>query len=413
MFNKFGVNYTGPTSPMEEKPKKEPIVYEREDTTPEIYDDKEIAWTAEKDKLFLEGFYSRSQEIPVAVPEKNFGLSLFLVFLDRCHSLLLPASATGGGRNRPPQILRIDKTKTKPPNPFDFNSMFNTKQTSVSQNKESNSTQNNFDKFEFTTKIDDGIKRDYSKENLRHKLFDKQQRKLVSKVDAVTRRVDRTLGNVARVGTELFAPGTYSNLNIKTYNVNGKKMFFNATGNSAVGVLPTGEVVYGDNANPETVRKAREWAAGDRSSGKDFSIPDITDALNELMKSRAEQYKYINNAPLLEKYDTFKKIVQDDSSGDLKMYPEILEHDLFYYNGEIMQRDDLGNIIYGHLGKKLGIPDILLDIGAGWAQIRDTSETRPKIDFKKVHPTWWVEFFNEPRDARREEQGMRMAERER
>ena len=40
-------------------------------------------------------------DIPVAVPEKNYGLSLFLVFFDRCHSLLLAVSAAGSARSRP------------------------------------------------------------------------------------------------------------------------------------------------------------------------------------------------------------------------------------------------------------------------------------------------------------------------
>lgn len=343
------------------------------DTTPEIYDDEEIPWTAEKDKAFLEGFYSNSDEEP--------------------------------------EILVLDKTKKENELPniqkfFDPMARLRTRQKAKKE-------ENDFEKFEITTKIDDGVKRDYSKENLRHKLFDKPQRELVSKIDTATRINEKIYRNGQRILTEFFAPGTYPKPNIKTYNVNGKNVIFNATGNSAVGVLPTGEVVYGDNADPEAVRKAKAWAAGDRSSGEDLYILDITDALNELMESRAEQYKYINNAPLSEKYLTFKKLVQDNSSGDLKRYPEILKHDLFYYNGEIMQRDDLGNIIYGHLGKKLGIPDVLLDIGAGVAQISDTSGKISKLDFNKIHPNWWVEFFNDPRDARREEQGMKLAERER
>ena len=38
---------------------------------------------------------------PVAVPKKIFGLSLFLDFFDRCHSLLLASSAAGSARSRP------------------------------------------------------------------------------------------------------------------------------------------------------------------------------------------------------------------------------------------------------------------------------------------------------------------------
>ena len=37
----------------------------------------------------------------VAVPEKIFGLTLFLDFFDRGHSFLLAVSATGGARKRP------------------------------------------------------------------------------------------------------------------------------------------------------------------------------------------------------------------------------------------------------------------------------------------------------------------------
>ena len=58
------------------------------------------------------------------------------------------------------------------------------------------------------------------------------------------------------------------------------------------------------------------------------------------------------------------------------------------FNGEIVDKDAPGNIMYGYMGKAYGIPDIVLYAAAGYAQI---SAGTSKLSF-------WNSFFDDPMD---------------
>ena len=59
------------------------------------------------------GFWRRKRDLklqatPLAVPEKIFGLTLYLDFFDRCANAVLAVSAAGGARRRCPRLRRSD-----------------------------------------------------------------------------------------------------------------------------------------------------------------------------------------------------------------------------------------------------------------------------------------------------------------
>ncbi len=390
MFNKFGVNYTGPTSPMEEKEKEEqkPIVYERVDTTPEIYDDEEIPWTAEKDKAFLEGFYSTSQENP--------------------------------------EILVLDKTKTKYKNPFDFDSMFNKKQKQKTE-------QSSFEPYKPT---EEDIERINDTQSVRkvNRVFDTISKVNQARKDA--KRIARTpfdptglvrgkimdyawdktsdfvldkVTDIADYKTREYShknrmnkieeankikENTYPKPNIQKFNIDSKEIIFNSADKSGVGILPDGTIVVGDVDKEEKLKEFHEDIAEDPSTIENYKIHDATEFIEGFMKERAEEFAYLKDANPFDKLISFALLVKLGSSGDVKSFPGIKKHALYHYNGEIVHREDLGNIAYGHLGKALGIPDIILKIGAGLAQYPNTEEA------------WKYEFGEEPRDARWVERGI-------
>jgi hypothetical protein len=69
---------------------------------------------------------------------------------------------------------------------------------------------------------------------------------------------------------------------------------------------------------------------------------------------------------------------------------------LFLYNGEVVDKDALGNILYGYLGKCYRIPDNILYLGAGYAQIKAKTQKF----------SWVTNYFDDPRDTARIKQGI-------
>ena len=65
----------------------------------------------------------------------------------------------------------------------------------------------------------------------------------------------------------------------------------------------------------------------------------------------------------------FKNSVQNDGVWDLKQQEKWQNSSLYYFNGEIVDADAPGNIMYGYLGKAYGMPDNVLYYAAGFAQI--------------------------------------------
>ncbi len=409
MFNKYGVNYTGPTSPMEEKPKekpkKEPIVYERVDTTPEIYDDEEIPWTAEKDKLFLEGFYSRSQDNP--------------------------------------EIVVIDKTKKKPeittaPNIFDpkrlkiqekKTSSFEEYKPTAEDMKRINDTQS----VKKVNKVFDTISKvnQARKDSIRLAInsidptsfvrgkiwdyaWDKTSDFVLDKATDIADYATREYSHKNRMNkieqANKIKENTYPKPNIQKFNIDGKEIIFNSADKYGVGILPDGTMVVGDVDKDEKMQKFNSAIAEDPSAIEDYKIHDATEFIEDFIKKRAEEFAYLKDANPVDKLISFALLVAPETSGDLKSYPNIKNQDLYLYNGEIVHREDLGNIAYGHLGKVLGIPDGVLKAAAGLVQIA-AGYIREKADYKP-NPAWKYEFYEDPRDARWVERGIDKYERE-
>lgn len=191
---------------------------------------------------------------------------------------------------------------------------------------------------------------------------------------------------------------------IQTFNVDGKTVWMDVANEPGIGFLSDGQMVIGNRDKEATINNYLKWVnkrystdeEAQRAGEKDYSIVDITNWLNQFMDKRAEQFKDVGKLPELQKYFLFKDKVKAQSSGDLKLYPEIKKHELFIYDGEIVNRDALGNIAFGHLGKQFGIPDDILTAAAGVAQIlAKTSDWR-----------WGLTAFDDPRDARRVRQGI-------
>lgn len=121
---------------------------------------------------------------------------------------------------------------------------------------------------------------------------------------------------------------------------------------------------------------------------------DITEQLNSLMAQIKEDYVYMHERTWMENLWEFKNLVQNDSIFDLKNQPE-WKHSAFIYEGELVDQDALGNINYGFFGAYCNIPDSMLLIGAGYAQISAGT----------TDISYWATLFDDPRDTYRVLQG--------
>lgn len=93
----------------------------------------------------------------------------------------------------------------------------------------------------------------------------------------------------------------------------------------------------------------------------------------------------------------FFYLVRNGGQYDLKNQPD-WQHDEFIYNGEIVDKDVPGNILYGYLGKAMGFRDDTLYTAAGLAQIRAGTSK----------PEWQnnIYYGDDPRDHARIMQGI-------
>jgi len=132
----------------------------------------------------------------------------------------------------------------------------------------------------------------------------------------------------------------------------------------------------------------------DRASGVEIAIMDgklyhdITNKLNTLMADAESKYAYWNTGAIFIDYPTFYNLVRNKGPYDLKNQPD-WQHDLFVYNNMIIRKDVPGNMLFGYLGKAMGIQEHVLLAGAGFAQIQaGTSEW------------WWtlVSYGDDPQD---------------
>ena len=127
-----------------------------------------------------------------------------------------------------------------------------------------------------------------------------------------------------------------------------------------------------------------------------YRIVDITDRLNEIMKDAEEKYSYLADDQSIFKYLTFMFLVAPHMKYDLKRKEEFLAHSLYIYDGEIIDRDVLGNIVYGYLGRVMGISELPLYSVPGLEQVFDGT----------YDPNWGYSYFDDPRDQVRIMQGV-------
>ncbi len=95
---------------------------------------------------------------------------------------------------------------------------------------------------------------------------------------------------------------------------------------------------------------------------------DTTDEILQLMKETEKKYEkqkqrgWIINLPL------FYSVVQNNGELDLKNLSAYQTNATYIFDGEIVDRDALGNITYGYFRRYLGMPTTVLLAGAGYAQ---------------------------------------------
>ena len=96
---------------------------------------------------------------------------------------------------------------------------------------------------------------------------------------------------------------------------------------------------------------------------------DITESFRETLKTNANTVKETTkNEGIIESGKQFYNKVRNKGEWDLKQLPEY--QGTFQFNDLVIQGQDIGNINFGYTGKALGLPDSVLLLGAGFAQIK-------------------------------------------
>ncbi|MCY7487505.1 RHS repeat-associated core domain-containing protein [Paenibacillus alvei] len=140
-----------------------------------------------------------------------------------------------------------------------------------------------------------------------------------------------------------------------------------------------------------------------------INAPDITKKLNELMLKY--EYIYIDEASKHENIKTadFFYTVRGKSELDLKNQPGWKGYKYYVYEGELVRRDQPGNISYGYLGKVFGFTDKKLFFAAGAAQkMAGTSlpewngpPTYGDDPFDSFNVKWGIEIYNKWHNKRK------------
>ena len=101
------------------------------------------------------------------------------------------------------------------------------------------------------------------------------------------------------------------------------------------------------------------------------NFEDITEKLTmQMIKNEYENrddYAYVS---WIFRLSEFQANVQNKGPWDLKQLPEWNNSSLYTFDGIIVDRDAPGNIMYGYMGTVYGIPDIILYLGASYAQLK-------------------------------------------
>lgn len=119
------------------------------------------------------------------------------------------------------------------------------------------------------------------------------------------------------------------------------------------------------------------------------NFEDITGKLT--MKMLKNEYEYWDDIALVSwtaRLDQFYENVKNKGAWDLKQLPEWGNSSLYVFNGEIVDRDAPGNIMYGYMGHAYGIPDAVLCLGAAYAQLQAETTRIEWLAFPYPPGTW-------------------------
>ena len=95
---------------------------------------------------------------------------------------------------------------------------------------------------------------------------------------------------------------------------------------------------------------------------------DISGSLRDTLRQNANTVKETTKSKgIIESSKQFYNNVRNKGKWDLKQNPEY--QGTFQFNNLVIQGQDIGNINLGYTGKALGLPDSVLLVGAGVAQI--------------------------------------------
>ena len=150
---------------------------------------------------------------------------------------------------------------------------------------------------------------------------------------------------------------------------------------------------YPDNTDAEIEKLYKEnWL---NIQDDFYVIEDVTEKINKIIDNyfNDSHWKRVKNMSYPAKLALFAAGVKANSPVDVKNNPDWY-HPLYIYDGEVVDLDAFGNIIYGALGAFLDITVEDLYKGASYAQAWDNGE-----------------FFNvtdDPRDVKRWVQGIKL-----
>ncbi len=134
-----------------------------------------------------------------------------------------------------------------------------------------------------------------------------------------------------------------------------------------------------------------------------LTADDITYKLvEEMMKNEHEIGTRIDSMDIYDKLLEFYHAVRNKGSLDLKQKAEWQQSSLYVFNGELVDRDAPGNILYGYVGKVYGFPDMVLSGAAGVAQIRAGTSALPWVitsfgddPMDQTNINRGIDFYNE------------------
>jgi len=126
---------------------------------------------------------------------------------------------------------------------------------------------------------------------------------------------------------------------------------------------------------------------------------DVTEKLNDYMKTAASNYSDMHDRYWAENLVDFYNLVKGKSEMDLKNQPG-WQNSAFIYDGEVVSQDAVGNINFGYFGSYCNFPQSVLMAGAGVVQVTDGTSRLES----------WRTLFDDPRDTYRVFQGIEIYE---